>query len=403
MAMAHDSTRGLRQRADAGPADTPDHSAVMAYSVLERLLERADTIITVLEADGALRWSAGGALSVFGAHVGLEAGEDALSVIHPDEVGRARASFEDLLAGRVGRDQPLEFRIRTTEGRFHYMEAFAESLLDDPDIGGIVVYAHDVTERHDWMEERDRLLEELRGRADELAINAAHREELMAALAHELRTPLTTISGFCELMTEEIVTSDERPSSVVQEYLATINDAVRRLVRLTGDLEFLSEVGPGGLRLKSAPVDVATVARRSVDRARRTAASKKVDLHTSIRRGPELMGDEDRIAQVVDNLLSNAIKFTPSGGRVDLRVSPVDSGWRIQCNDTGIGVPDEELRLVLDRFYRGSNARTASVAGSGIGLSVVRAIVEGHRGTIRIDSEEGAGTRVTVTLRGLGG
>ena len=184
-------------------------------------------------------------------------------------------------------------------------------------------------------------------------------------------------------------------------YLAMINDAVRRLVRLTGDLEFLSEVGPGGLRLKSAPVDVASVARRSVDRARRPAASKRIDLRTSIRHGPELVGDEDRIGQVVDNLLSNAIKFTPSGGRVDLQVSPLSSGWRIQCGDTGIGVPDEEVRLVLDRFYRGSNARAAAVAGSGIGLSVVRAIVEGHRGAIDVESEEGAGTRVTVTLRGL--
>ncbi len=401
MAMANDSTRGLHRLASASSEDSSDNPAVLAYSLLERLLERSDTIITVLEPDGSLRWSAGGALSVFGEHVGMQPGEDALSAVHPDEIVRARASFEDLLTGRVRREEPLEFRVGTRQGRWHYMEAFAESLLDDPDIAGIVVYAHDVTERHEWTEERDRLLDELRARASELAINAAHREELMAALAHELRTPLTTISGFCELLADEMGGGDGHQGSSVQEYLAMINDAVRRLVRLTGDLEFLSEVGPGGLRLKSEPVDVASVAGRSVDRARRPAASKRIDLRTSIRQGPQLLGDEDRIGQAVDNLLSNAIKFTPTGGRIDLQVLPTSSGWLIQCDDTGIGVPDEEVRLVLDRFYRGSNARAAAVAGSGIGLSVVRAIVEGHRGTIRVSSDQGAGTTVTVTLRGL--
>lgn len=387
----------------SGPGDTSTSAGekvmgTLSSSALERLVARSSNIITVLGADGSLRFSSGGALSTLGIHVGIEPGADAFSVVHPDELAAAHASFDDLLLGKIGREKPLEFRIRSKDGAWHYMEAFAESHFDDPEIAGMVIYSHDVTERHQWTEERERLLDELRARAAELADNARRRDELVAAIAHELRTPVTALSGFFELLADELGAGGPEEGSKVEEYLRLTDGALRRLVRLTGDLEFLGSDGQHELELRLAPLDVAAIAHRSTDGARRSAAAMGIDLRTSIQAGPTLVGDDDRIGQVIDNLLSNAIKFTPRGGRVVLVVEPTEVGWLIECQDSGIGVPEGEADYLLDRYFRASNVRTGDVSGTGIGLSVVKTIVDGHGGTIGVRSKEGDGTTVTVRL-----
>ena len=220
------------------------------------------------------------------------------------------------------------------------------------------------------------------------------RDAFVAAVSHELRTPLTSVSGFLELL------GDEEASLPLtgRTYLTAARRGTARLQRIVEDLLVVAQIEAGLLELHTEPVDLTELAAEAVEIAEPAASEKRIAITLDTNGPLPLEADATRLRQVLDNLLSNAIKYTPTGGAVVLSTSDSDGRRRIEISDNGIGVPHEELGQLFSRFYRASTATRREIPGTGLGLVIARAIVESHGGTISLESWEGEGTRVTVTL-----
>jgi len=220
------------------------------------------------------------------------------------------------------------------------------------------------------------------------------RDAFVAAVSHELRTPLTSISGFVEMLGDE----ESSLSPAGRRYVNVISRGTARLQRIVEDLLLVAEIEADRLQLVKTPTDLATLAADTVEAALPTAAERGIELVLDAEGPLPLEADGARLAQVLDNLVSNALKYTRPGGRVVLSATESDGSVRVEVADNGIGVPHEELGQLFSRFYRASTARRLAIPGTGLGLVIVRAIVERHGGTVSLYSFEGEGTRVTVSL-----
>ncbi|WP_403020461.1 ATP-binding protein [Salinibacterium sp. GXW1014] len=221
------------------------------------------------------------------------------------------------------------------------------------------------------------------------------QDEFVGLVSHELRTPVSSILGYLELMRDA---TDPLTEEQLQ-YLGVAERNAHRLLRLVGDLLFTAQVAAHKFPIEEAEVDVNAVVEASVESARPASHAANVLLicNTPATR-PIVNGDATRIAQACDNLLSNAIKFTPRGGTVTVSVEPLGSVVRITVRDTGMGIPPDEIAMLSTRFFRASTATRAAVQGVGLGLSITKAIVTAHGGTLSAESEVGAGTTFAFTL-----
>jgi signal transduction histidine kinase len=220
------------------------------------------------------------------------------------------------------------------------------------------------------------------------------RDAFVAAVSHELRTPLTSVSGFLELLGDE----EDSLALTGRTYLTAARRGTARLQRIVEDLLLVAQIEADLLELHTEPVDLAELAADAVEEASAAAAEKRIAITLDADVSLPLEADAARLRQVLDNLLSNAIKYTPAGGEVVLSTSDSEGRRRIEISDNGIGVPQDELGQLFSRFYRASTATRRAIPGTGVGLVIARAIVESHGGTISLESREGEGTRVTVTL-----
>jgi signal transduction histidine kinase len=220
------------------------------------------------------------------------------------------------------------------------------------------------------------------------------RDAFVAAVSHELRTPLTSMSGFLELLADE----EHALGPAGRKYVDVIRRSSSRLRGAVEDLLLVAEIEAERLELRREPTDLAELATATVEAARPAAADHGIELLLDVEGRLPLEADAARLRQVLDNLVSNALKFTPEGGSVTLSAHNGDGPLRVEVTDTGIGIPQEEMGQLFSRFYRASTAKRRAIPGTGVGLVIARAIVEAHGGTISLESTEGAGTRVTVTL-----
>ena len=218
------------------------------------------------------------------------------------------------------------------------------------------------------------------------------KDALVATVSHELRTPLTSIIGYLELLED----SDEEFSQETARHVTIVRRNAERLQRMVEELLFLSRVEAGGLPLDLAEVDVAEVARSAIGSAQPAAAAKSLTLTIDAPSSAATFADSNRIGQVFDNLISNAVKFTPAGGCIDVSVRCENGNIITSVTDNGLGIPAADQPRLFERFFR--SAATSELPGTGLGLTIVRAIVEGHGGEITCDSSEGAGTAFTFRL-----
>jgi signal transduction histidine kinase len=224
------------------------------------------------------------------------------------------------------------------------------------------------------------------------------REVFLAALAHDLKNPLSITRGYAQML-GRLAGKLARPESAGQlaGWGAAIEANANRMDALVDELLDLARLEAGRpLELKCVPTELVELTRRVVQEHRRLSERHQLDLETSV---PVLTGwwDGPRLERVVDNLLGNAIKYSPSGGRVGVRISRRGRWAVMTVADAGIGIPAADLPRIFDRFHRGSNVK-GHMAGSGIGLAGVRQIVLQHGGRIGVKSREGEGTTVTVRL-----
>lgn len=214
------------------------------------------------------------------------------------------------------------------------------------------------------------------------------QQRLLADVSHELRTPLTSLRGNLDLM--------RRMGEADPDSLAVMADELERMTRLVGDLLLLARADSGGLPLDRKPVELDTVL---FEVYRQVSKPKPpVDVELTAVDQATVMGDPDRLKQLLLNLVDNAIKYTQPGGHISLSLAK-KAGWaHVEVTDTGIGIPSENLPHIFDRFYRVDKARTRAQGGSGLGLSIAKWIAQAHGGAIRVTSKVGEGTTFTVTL-----
>src|SRR6266508_1299132 len=220
------------------------------------------------------------------------------------------------------------------------------------------------------------------------------RTELIGDVAHELRTPLATLRGYLEGLMDGVV----EPSD---QTWARLHDETGRLQRLVDDLQELSRAEARQLPLHPSTIQTTELVRAAVERLGSAYADKGVTLETTVEPGvPDVMADSDRAIQVLTNLLGNALRYTPATGSVRVHVAP--AGRRevaVSVSDTGVGIPPEHLPRVFERFYRVDKSRSRVLGGSGIGLTIARALVEGMGGRIWAESAgTGQGATFTFTL-----
>ena len=221
--------------------------------------------------------------------------------------------------------------------------------------------------------------------------NEQHLRQFVADASHELRTPIAAVSAYAELF--------ERGGTEHADDLPRIVSGIRietaRMDRLVNDLLTLARLDEG-VPMEMAPVELVSLASDAVRTA--TAVGPEWPVRFWAARPVEVTGDEDRLRQVLDNLLANVRAHTPRGTTATVRVDQVGDHAEIEVRDTGPGMPDEEARRVFERFYRVDPARTRTSGGSGLGLSIVAAIVAAHGGTVSATSSPGSGMVVTVRL-----
>jgi PAS domain S-box-containing protein len=222
------------------------------------------------------------------------------------------------------------------------------------------------------------------------------KDEFLAVLSHELRTPLNTVVGYARMLqrTDMIVTPEMREKAV--EALARNADT---LIKLVSDVLDTSRIVTGKLRLDHASFDLGEIVREAVDTQRHAVQAKGLRLHTNIEDDITIVGDGDRLRQVVWNLVSNATKFTPPEGRIDVDLRRQGSSIRLEVRDTGLGIEPAQLPLVFQRFWQAEAGVSREFGGLGLGLALARYLVEMHGGSIHAESTGlGHGATFVVTL-----
>ncbi|WP_311242870.1 ATP-binding protein [Microbacterium sp. WCS2018Hpa-23] len=225
---------------------------------------------------------------------------------------------------------------------------------------------------------------------------ARMKDEFVGMISHELRTPLSAIIGFLDLLQNDPaqpLTTDQ------QEFVGIIERNAQRLLNLVGDLLFTAQVESGRFPLERREADVVELVRNAVESAGPHAQREGIEIVAEVPTAPvRLSIDAGRIGQALDNLLSNAIKFTGSGGRVTASVRMLDGAVELAVRDTGVGIPEDEQGMLFTRFFRASTATQNAVPGVGLGLTITRAIMLAHGGSMDVTSKEGVGTEFRMLL-----
>jgi two-component system OmpR family sensor kinase len=238
------------------------------------------------------------------------------------------------------------------------------------------------------------MADDLAARAKALAASDRMRRQLLADVSHELNTPVTAMRGYLETLTMPELTLDEATRA---RYLAIVGDETARVERLIGDLMDLARLEGGGGRLRTEDVSAAQLFARVSARHERACAEAGITITSAVEPGAETVtGDGDRLEQALQNLAANAIRYAPPGTAVHLKARRSDRGVVLSVEDEGPGIPPEHVAHIFDRFYKVDAARpfdraddTRTSSGSGLGLSIVKAIVERHGGTVTVTSRPG--------------
>ncbi len=290
---------------------------------------------------------------------------------------------------------PLSARGKTI-GVLTMISEHAERLFSEEDL----VLAQELGRRAAEAVHNARLYRESQGALVSANEAMRARDEFLAIVSHELKTPLTPILGWVSILQSLAQTVPALSDGTAQRALDVIERNVRAQSQLINDLLDVSRIVTGKMRLEVRPVELHSVVESALESAQPAADAKGIEMRAQLdRRAGKINGDPDRLQQVMWNLLSNAIKFTPRGGLVEVILSRLDSSLQIEVRDTGQGIPTSFLPYVFDRFKQLDSTPTRPHGGLGLGLSIVRHMVEMHGGTVRVESAgEGLGAAFVVRL-----
>lgn len=289
----------------------------------------------------------------------------------------------------------FEYRMLADDGRVVWLYDIVNVVRDEDGPQLLYGFMIDISDRKHAEQEREQLLKsEQAARAEAEAANRM-KDEFLATLSHELRTPLNAMLGWTQLLKTRRF--DETTTA---RALETIDRNTKALAQLIEDVLDVSRIIRGTLCLNTHRVELVPIVEAAIDTVRSAAQAKEISIECQF--DPTVgvvVGDANRLQQVVWNLLSNAVKFTPKGGRVNLQLERIESGIQIRVSDTGLGIASEFLPHVFERFRQADSSRTRAHGGLGLGLAIVRHLVELHGGTVRAESPGiGQGATFIVNL-----
>jgi len=309
-----------------------------------------------------------------------------LAQVHPDDRSSVDSAWGAALKGAP---YDIDHRI-VAGGAIKWVRERAVLEFDRlGSLTGAFGTVHDITERKQFEEQ-------LRDKANRLAEANRLKDEFLATLSHELRTPLQSILGWSQMLALGPLDPE-----TTQRAMASISRNALSQSQLVADILDVSRIITGKLSVDVEAVDLRSVVANAVESIRPAAGAKRLDLQIALddQQPTRVSGDAGRLQQVFWNLLSNAVKFTPAGGRIRVAVERLASQVQIQVRDSGMGIPQDFLPYVFDRFSQVDSSTTRRHGGLGLGLAIVRHLVELHGGTVRAESEgEGRGATFTILL-----
>lgn len=360
------------------------------------LLENVkDYAIFFLDTQGRITdWSLG-AEYILGYQEAEILGQPTSIIFTPEDLQQGADKEELEKAVTEGHSEDERWHVRKDGSRF-WGSGFVTPLLDESGrLRGFCKIMRDFTERKRAEDERAQLLE--REQEARSAAEAANRmkDEFLATLSHELRSPLNAMLGWTRLLNTRKF--DEATTARAME---TIERSAKSQAQLVEDLLDVSRIIQGKLRLNVRPIELVPVISAALETVRPAADAKEIQLQSLLDpTAGSVAGDSDRLQQVVWNLLSNAIKFTPKGGLVQIRLECVNSYVEITVADTGKGINPDFVPYVFERFRQADSSTSRAYSGLGLGLAIVRHLVELHGGTVHAESQgEGKGATFTVRL-----
>lgn len=338
---------------------------------LEVILESITEAILVVDREGRVVLANKALANLFGLDPPLEG-------LLTAEVVRS-AAIQDALAGCLAGGRPREMEVELTGAPERHLDMQVAPVLEGNECIGAVAVLYDIT--------RLRQLERM-------------RRDFVANVSHELCTPLTAIKGYAEILSEGAL--DDRTTA--RRFTGIIENHADRLTRLLGDLLDLSRLESDQLEVELASCDLKPLVDTSVGSVSQAAVQKQIDINSDIPPSVKVICDPKLIEQALINLLDNAVKYTPAGGKVRIGTRSVEGTDRltIYVEDTGIGIPSEDLGRIFERFYRVDKGRSRALGGTGLGLSIVRHIVEAHGEQVSVQSKLGAGTTFSFELQSRG-
>ena len=326
--------------------------------------------------------------------IGTMTYNDFLEVVHPDDRQNLVDAF--LESQKNGAEYDVEYRVIYSDGEIHWLSTRGNTYLDaEGNPANIMGVVRRITDRKNADEELSRVYALERKARDEAEEANRTKDYFLALVSHELRSPLNAILGWTKILLTKEVNDETRRSA-----LQTIERSALSQAKLIGDLVDSSRIASGKLRLEMRPMNLFDAVNTVFNSQKPTAEAKKVNLTFDYdSENPTVFGDLVRLQQVFTNLLTNALKFTPEGGNVQLKLASTDGKIVISVKDDGQGISPETLPHIFRQFSQGEQTIARDQAGLGLGLSIVKTLVEKHEGTVTAQSEgAGKGATFTVTL-----
>ena len=372
---------------------------------LERLVDAATgSGVFAVATDGRVEVFNPGAELMFARPAEDVIGEVADLLFSDAELGRhasrlgSRPLFPDICAAAVAADDDRhQWQVRRPDGEVRTLSLAVTEVQDDlGEPSGYLCVADDVTEREAAHAALVAALDHERAAVERLRDLERVKADFVATVSHELRTPLTSMIGYVELLDDGAVgelTADQRA------VMNRLERNGRRLLLLVEDLLLLSQIEARQMQFHPVECDLRDTARAAYDALGPLLATRHLDVVLRLPDVPvDHEGDPEQVERLVLNLISNGVKFTADGGRVELVVSDLGDTVEVVVLDTGMGIPADEQDQLFTRFFRASTATAQAIQGTGLGLTIVQAIVERHGGRISVSSSEGVGTTVSVSL-----
>lgn len=378
-------------------------SAGRATATVDRILDSAtNTILIAMDHDFRITQVNAGAQRLLGWSSAEVTTSSPVMFHSTDEVARqarelgTETDYERVVMAQVGSGERRDWEFTSRDGERHMVSLSITEIVVGGRGLGYLAAGEDVTSR---LRAENAVRTALRHEHEAVVrlqeVNRV-KQDLVSTVSHELRTPITSIHGYTELL------SDGSFGQLTEEQagaLARVRDNAGRLEALVNDLLVLERAEKGRLDLELTPLDLRETVQDSVGRLEEMLTGRTLDVDMQLASTPvPVCGDRAALERVLVNLLSNAVKFTPGRGRITVTVAIDDGRAVLSVSDTGIGIPEGDQAQLFDRFFRTEEANNRAIPGTGLGLSVVHAIVEGHGGVVGVDSAPGRGTTVTVGL-----